>query len=155
MTTVVIGIGNRTLSDDAVGCVVAERVGRKLRGNAGVMWREVHSGGLRLMEAMAGFDRAILIDAILTGVSAPGTIFRMAGSDLVETRNTASSHDGSLGDALALGCHAGLKLPTEVRIWAIEAQDVTTFSESLTLPVERAAAEVVEQITGELIEVTR
>ena len=54
MTTVVIGIGNRTLSDDAVGCVVAERVGRTLGGNLAVEWREVHTGGLRLMEAMAG-----------------------------------------------------------------------------------------------------
>ena len=155
MTTVVIGIGNRTLSDDAVGCVVAERVGRTLGGNLAVEWREVHTGGLRLMEAMAGFDRAILIDAIQTGASAPGTIVRPAAGGLAKTRNTFSSHDGSLRDALAFGRHAGLKLPTEIRIWAIEVQDVTTFSERLTEPVERAAAELVAEIAGECSEAMR
>lgn len=153
MTTVVIGLGNRTLSDDAVGCVVAGKVSAALGASSGVACREVYTGGLDLMEAMAGFDRAILVDAIETGEVPAGTIVRVTEGSALQTRNTCSSHDGSLPTALALARQAGLKVPGEIRIWAIEARDVSTFSERLTEPVAAAAGVLASRIAGELNEV--
>ena len=83
------------------------------------------------MEAMAGYDRAIVIDAMVSG-GRPGTIYRLGLEDLPKTRNTDSTHDASLPVALELGRRPGLQLPGDVRIWAVEAADVETFGERLT-----------------------
>ena len=72
---------------------------------------EDYWGGLRLMEQMVGYDRAIVIDAIRSGAP-PGTIHRLATGDM-PTQRSASSHDMNLPTALALGRQAGLRLPED------------------------------------------
>jgi len=87
-----------------------------------------------------------LVDAILTEGGKPGTVYGPAVGDLFQTRNAHSTHDGSLAVALELGRLAGLRLPSEIRIWAVEARDVTSFSERLTADVERAVPVVTEDV---------
>jgi hydrogenase maturation protease len=144
MTAVIIGVGNPTRTDDGVGL----RVARELRGR-GVDVIELCAGGLRIMEAMQGYDEAVVIDAVESG-GIPGAIHRFRESDLAQTRNSGSTHDGSLALALAVGRAAGLRIPAAVRIWAVEAGDVETFSESLTPEVEAAVAPVTEAIWREM-----
>jgi len=146
MKTVVIGLGNPVLADDGVGLQAVRRLAPYLVGVPGIQVCELYSGGIRLMEAMAGFDRAVLIDAILTEGGRPGTVYGPAVGDLFQTRNAHSTHDGSLAVALELGRLAGLRLPSEIRIWAVEARDVTSFSEQLTADVERAVPVVTEDV---------
>jgi hydrogenase maturation protease len=83
------------------------------------------------MDVMQGYDRAIIVDAMLTG-AAPGALRDFTLADLVTTKNTVSSHDGDLQTALAAGRLAGLTLPGDVRIVGVEAVDVVTFAERLT-----------------------
>jgi hydrogenase maturation protease len=144
--TVVIGLGNPVLTDDGVGLRVVQHLARRLRGVPGIQVRELYSGGIRLMEAMAGFDQAVIVDAIVTEGGRPGTVYSPAVHDLFETRNTHSTHDGSLAVALEFGRLAGLRLPSKIRIWAIEARDVTSFSEQLTGDVERAVPVVINGV---------
>jgi len=151
MTTIVIGIGNPVLADDSVGIKVVRSLGRKLRLEKDVVTRELCAGGMRLMEALQGYKRAIIIDAIVTVGGAPGAVYCLEPSDLMKTRNTCSSHDASLVEALELGRSVGLTLPEEIRIWAIEAGDVATFSEALTAPVEAAVPRVVEAVARQLV----
>ncbi len=146
MGTVVIGIGNPVLTDDGIGLHVVRWIAERLPDMPGIQIRELYSGGIRLMEAMAGFDRAVIVDAILTEGGRPGTVYSPAANDLFQTRNAHSTHDGSLATALELGRLAGLRLPGEIRIWAIEARDVTNFSERLTSDVERAIPVVVDDV---------
>ena len=146
MKTVVIGLGNPVLADDGVGLQAVRRLAPYLEGVPGIQVCELYSGGIRLMEAMAGFDRAVVIDAILTEGRRPGTVYLPSVGDLLATRNAHSTHDGSLAVALELGRLAGLRLPSEIRIWAVEARDVTSFSERLTADVERAVPVVTEDV---------
>ncbi len=57
MKTLVLGLGNPLLGDDAVGL----RVAASLRGRLppDVELDEDYCGGLRLMERLAGYDRAV------------------------------------------------------------------------------------------------
>ena len=55
------------------------------------------------MDAMAGYDRAVIIDSMVTGVERPGTLLRLSLSDLVTTRNTLSVHDMDLPTASRWG----------------------------------------------------
>lgn len=148
--TTIIGIGNPVLRDDSVGLKVAGRLREELRDAPEVTVTELYAGGLRVMEAMAGYDRAILVDAIRTEGGQPGTVYALEAGDVAQTRNLCSTHDGSLAVALELGRIAGMHLPSEIRIWAVEAGDVGTFSESLTEEVARAVPRVVENVIGQL-----
>src|SRR5438874_10011074 len=135
MSSIVIGVGNPVIADDALGLEVAYCLRRELTGQSGITVTEVYNGGLELMEAMAGYDRAFVVDAIVAG-HPPGTIHHLGVDEVVKTRNTSTTHNGSLSAALELGRLTGLKLPEVVRIWAVEAGDVTTFREGLTPEVE-------------------
>ena len=136
--TLIIGLGNSLLRDDAVGLRVARQVRAVLSGREDIEVVEETCGGLRLMERMIGFDRAILIDAIRSG-RPPGTVLTLDPRDM-RTQHSASSHDVNLPTALALGRRTGARLPADDRlsIIAIEAEDVETFGEEMTAAVEAA-----------------
>jgi hydrogenase maturation protease len=146
-TAIVIGVGNPVMADDALGVVAARCV--RDQCPSGVAVAEVYNGGLELMEAMAGYDRAFVVDAIVTG-GRPGTIYRLGINDVATTRNTSTTHNGSLSAAMELGRLSGMKLPGELRFWAVEAGDVTTFREGLTAEVEAAMPIVAAEIMHEL-----
>jgi hypothetical protein len=70
--TVVIGLGNPILGDDGVGLRVAQALRAEFAGVAGVVIKELHAGGLRVMDAIAGYERAVIVDAMCTGARCPG-----------------------------------------------------------------------------------
>ncbi|HET9408798.1 MAG TPA: hydrogenase maturation protease [Candidatus Sulfotelmatobacter sp.] len=150
LKTIIIGLGNPVLSDDSVGIKIARLLEARLHGRPDVEVRELSAGGIRLMEAMQGYERAILVDAIVTAGGEAGAVYRLSPSDLRQTRNACCSHDGSLQEAFELGQQIGLVLPREITIWGIEAGDVTTFSDGLTADVERAVAKVVDAIVQQI-----
>ena len=151
MSTIVIGIGNPMLSDDSVGIKVAHLLTHALRGRPDVETCELWAGGLRLIEALKGHERAIIIDAIVTEGGKPGSVCTLKPSDLRKSRNTCSAHDAGFQEALELGAMLGLNLPLQITIWAIEADDVETFSENLTRDVGRAVPIVVEGVMRQLM----
>src|SRR3990172_110061 len=110
MKTLVLGLGNPILGDDAAGVLAARLLKERLAGRPGVEVDEEYHGGLRLMERLAGYDRAILIDAICTGQHPPGTILHL-GPDDAPTQHTASSHDVNLPTALKLAQAINIKMP--------------------------------------------
>jgi hydrogenase maturation protease len=146
MRILVLGLGNPILRDDAIGLRVARGVASVLQGQEDIEVSEDYHGGLRLMERMIGFDRAILVDAVISGAR-PGTVHHLTPQDL-PTAHTSSSHDVTLPAALAVGYQAGAHLPAmeDVHILAIEAGDVHTFGEDLTPEVEAAIPAAVDAV---------
>ncbi len=156
MKTLVIGLGNPLLTDDGVGVKVAYEIEKELVNEMReyVDVTEVSAGGLRLMEAMVGYDRVILIDAILQkNDNQPGKINRMTLDDLREispTQHSASAHDTTLVTALDAGRELGLSLPDEIIIFAIEVENVMDFSEEPTPNVASAIPVVKDAVFEEL-----
>ena len=154
MKTLVIGLGNPILTDDGVGVKVAYQVERELAsGNQKeITVTEACVGGLRLMEMMVGYDRVILIDALLqANGNKPGTIHRMNLNDLRDispTQHSASAHDTSLVTALDMGMQLGLHLPSEIDIYAIEVENVMDFNDQPT----PAVAEAIPKVTAVVLE---
>jgi hydrogenase maturation protease len=148
LRTLVLGLGNPLLGDDAVGLKVAALVRERLGEGSGVDVEEEEAGGLRLMERMNGYDRAVLVDAAVTG-RAPGTIRRLAPDDL-PTQRTAAAHGIDLTQALVLGRQLGYPMPSEVRIVAIETESVLEFREGMTPAVAAAVEPAVAAVLEEL-----
>lgn len=150
MKSVIIGMGNPLLTDDGVGARVVRRLGENLRERDDVECLELCTGGIRLMEAMVGYDRAYVVDAMVTGRHAPGTIHPFSPEEFVTTKNTISTHDTDLMTALDMGRLLGMKLPDTVRIWGVEAREVEAFGEELSGAVAAAVPLVVEHILQDL-----
>jgi hydrogenase maturation protease len=143
--TVIIGLGNPILSDDSVGIKAARQLAEVLKDREDVEVVEVYAGGLRLMDVLIGYQKAVIIDAMQTGAPA-GTVRRFSISELPKTRNLASSHDVDLPTALETGRTLGLQMPDEITIFGIEAREVEQFGESLSEEVQRALGEVADRV---------
>jgi hydrogenase maturation protease len=146
--TLVLGLGNPLLGDDSVGLKVVALVRDRLAGRPDVDVAEEEAGGLRLMERLTGYDRAVLVDACVSG-AAPGTIRRI-GPDELPTQRTAIAHGIDLPRALALGQSLGLPMPATVRVVAIEAESVLEFRESMTPAVAAAVEPAVAAVLDEV-----
>jgi hydrogenase maturation protease len=155
MKTLILGLGNPLITDDSIGLRVVEALGPRLAGRDDVEVSEDYWGGLRLMERMIGFDRAIVVDAIQTGAP-PGTIHRLT-PDGIPTQRSASAHDMNLATALEFGRQAGMHLPPNeaIRLVGIEAEDILTFSERCTPAVEAAIPAAAEAVLEALAAFSR
>jgi hydrogenase maturation protease len=146
MKTLVLGLGNPLLRDDGVGLRVVQALQPILGEEQNIEIKEDYRGGLRLMEIMVGYDRAIIVDAICTDAE-PGSIHLLSPDD-IPTQRSASVHDVNLPTALELGRQTGAKLPSSENILliGIEVEDVHTFGDSLTPKVEAAIPQAIETI---------
>lgn len=152
-TTLVLGMGNPILGDDGVGVRIAEAVERALPVGAGVDVSEACVGGLSLMERMVGYERVILVDALCTEPVHAGAVRKLSLDDLRamgSTQHGASAHDTNLLTALEAGKRMSLPLPEEITIYAVEAENVLDFGETLTPEVAAAIPAVVRAILADL-----
>jgi hydrogenase maturation protease len=148
--TLVLGLGNSILRDDGVGLRVARALRPVLRDRPDVHVDEDVWGGLRLMERMIGWDRAIVIDAMVTG-SEPGSV-RCLPPNSTATRRSTSAHDVSLATALAVGRASGASLPLDgdILLIGIESEDVENFGEECTPKVEAAVPVAIQAVLDAL-----
>ena len=101
---------------------------------------EIGTAGLSILDHVRGYDRLILVDAIVSGAE-PGTVHELRGADLAATTHLGPGHDADLPTVLALGEKLGAELmPREVVVVAVEASDVLTVSTHLTPKVSAAVA---------------
>lgn len=149
MKTLILGIGNTALTDDGVGCKVAQRLQKRLRGKSGITVKETALSGLSLLDEFTGYERLIIIDAIQTKGGKPGAIYQLSPSDF-KTGRMAIIHDLGLVSTLELGRKLEMEMPREVVIFAIEAKDMATFSEKLSSEVEKAVPKAVEVVLKEV-----
>lgn len=151
MRTLVLGLGNPILGDDGVGLQVAAMVRARLPKGSHVEVDVDYWGGLRLMERLVGYDRAIIVDAICVDDHPVGSILQLLPDDM-PTQRSASAHDVNLPTALNLAARLGLRVPHDITILAIVAHDVLDFREDLS-PAVAAAVPVAVDAILDLLEV--
>jgi len=149
LRTLVLGLGNPILGDDGVGNRIAEILQGKIQ-DPEVTVTETNAVGLNLLDLFVGYQRAIIIDAVLTREGKVGQVHRLTPEDFRLSQHLCSPHDVDFASALELGKRLGLSLPEEIIIFAVEVAAITTFSESLTPEVEMVVPQVVQTVLDEL-----
>ncbi|HUT98646.1 MAG TPA: hydrogenase maturation protease [bacterium] len=147
--TIILGLGNPLMTDDAVGILVARALHARLADPNAVL-REASVAGIELMELLVGFDRAIIIDAVQTDDGKPGDWYRLDAPSEISGELPQSSHRFGVFEGLELGRRLGLDMPEEIRIYAVEAPDPFTFGEGLSPALAAALPAIVEGIYREL-----
>jgi hydrogenase maturation protease len=152
--TIIVGLGNPILGDDGVGWQVASRLQQVKELPPDVSIDNLAVGGISLMEAMIGYDRAIIVDSIVTEQAPIGDVNLHHLDDLPKpaSGHTSSAHDATLPEALKMGKALGAQLPEEISIVTIESHKVYEFSDELTPDVEAAVPRAVGIILDLLLE---
>ncbi|WP_019926506.1 hydrogenase maturation protease [Nocardia sp. BMG111209] len=107
---VVVGVGNDYRRDDGIGPAVARAVEKLCL--PGVLATICDGEPTGLLDAWAGADLAVVVDAVLCEPATPGRIW---------LTTAASSHALGIPDAVPLGAVLG-RLPREIVVVAVEAQ---------------------------------
>ena len=140
---IVIGVGNRSRGDDAVGIRVVER----LRGSLTCF--ESNGDPSDLIVLFGSDQEVIVVDAMVSG-SEPGTIttteitFGNAPSSVVPLRSQSSTHGFGVFEALELARILGT-IPARVTVIGIEGADFSPGA-GLSSATERAVALTADHI---------
>lgn len=167
MSVLVLCLGNDIRGDDGVGWEVASALevdlgpapdvgstrssdpaGRHPR----VVIRRSALSGFYLLDELAGYDRAIVVDAVQTGAHLPGTVLSFP-FEALGTEAGPSPHAVGLPSVVRLGRRSGVPLPTRIHIVAIEVDDIESVVEGLTPAVRDAvprAAGMVRSVLADM-----
>jgi hydrogenase maturation protease len=153
MKTLLLGMGNPILTDDAVGVRLAHDIGERLADTPDLdVVEECAIGGLDLIGVLAGYRRLVVLDSIKTADGVPGVWYRFPGTRLRDTWHLTNVHDANFATTLELGRRIGsLVLQDEdVHVFAVEVAENSTFSESLSPPLEAAYPRLRAEVLAEI-----
>jgi hydrogenase maturation protease len=145
---VVVGLGNPALGDDAIGIVVVRELMTRLPPEAATVV-ESPWGGMRFLDLLAGYDAAVIVDAITWKRGPPGTVYHLSPEQALPMVRATTFHDIPIGHALQLGGMLGIPMPTRVVLLAIEAAD-TTASGHLDPAVAASVPSAVLEVEAQL-----
>jgi len=149
--TLVLGIGNTILGDDGIGVHIAQGLAKEINDeNIDVM--DTSIDGLNLLELIVGYDKVIIIDAIMTEDGEVGEIYRLRPENIGRLACSATSpHHLNLATTIEIGKRLfPQEIPGEVIIFAVGAQEVTEVTEEITARVKEAIPRVINLVLEEL-----
>lgn len=149
--TLVVGLGNPILADDGVGIFAVEQVAREV-AHPQVDFEYCSLAGFELLDYLVGYQKAIIVDSILTGKYPVGEVMELEVESLMTTARLASVHDINLATAMELGKQLGLEVPSQIKIFVVEIEDNTTFREGCCPAVTAAIPLLKEAIINTLRE---
>jgi hydrogenase maturation protease len=115
-----LALENDILKDDGIGTVAAHLLRSEFKSAVDIV--EAPGTGLALLELLAGYDRALLLDAIFTGSAPPGTVLEFSREDFQKAAAPAALYVG-LPEVLRQAESLGLEFPRELRILALEVEN--------------------------------
>jgi hydrogenase maturation protease len=144
----VIGVGNDFRRDDGVGPAVIRQL--QQHELTGVSLTVVDGEPTQLLDAWAGMDLAIVIDAVLCEPSIPGRIHRTSIRAQLGSVGSSSTHGLGIPEALRLAEVLG-RAPARFVVYAVEAADLG-LGVGLSADVAGAVPGVTRAVLRELAE---
>jgi hydrogenase maturation protease len=138
----VLALGNDLLGDDGVGLEAARQIAGQVDGSVEVV--ETGEAGLALLELMEGYERALLIDSVVTGRHPPGTVIEFSPED-VRKVVAPSPHYAGLPEVMEMAHRLQIPFPQHIRILAMEALNPYEFRIGFSEPVQEALPQLVQR----------
>lgn len=143
--TLLLGLGNTLMADDGVGCLAAQEVHRALPpGTADLL--DGPLVGLDLAAPMEGYERVVLIDALVDPGAPVGAVRRISLEETRAEERPSSAHALRLADSLTLLRHLGADLPPRIEVYGIVARHTDRIQEGLTVDLQAMLPEAVAQL---------
>ncbi len=148
-SVLIVGIGNPMRRDDGVGPAAIEELRARPHLAATIDLLVLDGEPTRLIEAWAGRDLVVVIDATCTG-DEPGTIHRIdpAQVGMPQGGRDHSSHRAGLDVAIELGSTLD-RLPEELVVFGVEPSELC-LGPGLSDAVRRALPDLVARIMDDV-----
>lgn len=152
MKTLILGLGNELYGDDGIGLHVVRILRKKVEAKKenfpwldNVDFEECSLSGLSLLEVIVGYDKLIIIDTIKKATPVTGRIHLLEEKDLRDIPGP-SPHYVSLPQTLDIGKKLGLKVPSKIKIIAVEAKNMYNLGESLSPEMEKVLPSIIKEV---------
>ncbi len=156
MKTLVLGLGNELYGDDGIGIYVIEALKKEFLGEeknsslipgpyGPIEFVATNSTGLALLDFIIGYDRLIVIDTIKQVQPQTGRIRILREKDLRDIPGP-SPHYLSFPQILQIGRVAGLPVPKEIIIVAIEAKNIYHLGENLSEEMKASLPTIINEV---------
>jgi len=148
LRTLLLGIGNILMNDDAAGVRVVQALAEKYTFSQELVILDGGTLGLDLLPFLEGVDRLLVVDAVETG-GAVGSIVRMTGDDIpLALATKVSPHQMGLKDLLLVADLQGYA-PKEMVLWGVQPGSIEMDIE-LSPEVAKAVDILKEKVLEEL-----
>ncbi len=156
MKTLIIGLGNPIVGDDAIGIKVVESIRDNLPTlHKTDIFADVSIAGIGLAELFRGYDRVILVDSIQTGQYSKGTVVNLSKEDFSLASHTSGYHNMDIFTALEFSSRMYNDIPTNIKIIGIEIVNPMEFSDELSLAIQNKFDKIVNQVYQIIINETK
>lgn len=145
-----MGLGNQIRGDDAIGIILAKKIRDEIGENNIIDIKDTEVMGLSLLDFISGYEEVILIDSIQTLKVPTGTVLELNEKDL-KSLSGLSPHFVGIPEILAIGASAGLKIPSKIKIFAIEVKDPYTITTTLSEELSTKIPSIVKRIKDYII----
>ena len=126
---VLIGLGNVLMADEGIGIYLLEALARRAAEFPGVEFADLGTAGMRVLHALAGRRKAVLLDCALMN-EPPGTLRRFRPEQVRDIKRMPgfSLHEGDLLQVIELSRRLG-EAPSEIVIFGIQPESVAPAQE--------------------------
>ena len=145
--TIIIGLGNTILCDDAVGIIVAKKLYAKVK-NKQISFCESSFAGWRIIDIINGYDKVIIVDVIKQNNLEIGKCYKVEAKKNM-CINLNSSHGLGIFESLELAKQNGWSMPKVISVYGINVQNPYEFGEYLTPQVKKNISKIVKEIIKE------
>jgi hydrogenase maturation protease len=144
----ILYIGNPIVRNDQVGLIVGQRLAGLYAGRPEVEIREFVGSPLDLIGEIEGCPSVVLIDSMVTGTEAVGTVRLYREDELLASRGDVYPHGMNLPEAVALARRLGLEIPPGISLIGIEVGPIGAFSDAPgpELDLDRIYLDVLEEL---------
>ena len=146
---VVVGLGNPLREDEGVALRILQELERLFGARPDVRLLDIGTAGMRLLDALSGAGRAIIVDCARMGEE-PGTIMRFHPDEASSRRygDSITPHAGDLLHLLDLSRRLG-QCPNEIILFGIEPVSLG-YREGLSRLVEERIPLYVHRVAQEI-----
>jgi hydrogenase maturation protease len=146
----ILYIGNPIVQNDQIGLIVGQRVGQLYAARPDVEVREFMGSPLDLIGEIEGYRSVVLIDSVVTGTEALGTVRLYREEELLAQRGDVYPHGMNLPEAVALARRLGLAIPRGISLIGIEVGPIGRFADAPSPELTEAVEKIYRDVLKEL-----
>jgi hydrogenase maturation protease len=155
---VVLGVGNSIRMDDGAGIRVVEQLEQdKELKQLGISFQYLNTGGLDILDAIDGFEIAIIVDAASMAHQGlkPGDIFHLGNLHEIniEQSQGISSHGIGVLPVLKYAKMGGYEVPNPIEIYGVQIKEIGFIGEELTPEVAKGVKELIPKLKSHILSI--
>jgi len=148
--TLVLGLGNRVMTDDSAGLVALERFRECYEVPDCVDYMDGGTLGLDLLVYMEGYGNILICDCVMRRGDSPGSVLRVEEAEVEAIfQKCLSPHQMGLKDLIAL-LHLQGRMPNQLTVVGVEGKNIELGLE--LSPEVEAAVPAMTEMMAEVLE---